>query len=246
MFASSDGDRRARAVRGCLGVTTRRIRVASEGRPRVRGASRIADGVRRDGRRQGDGWNGPGCPLDDGSTTCPGFDHGRSRFFLTAGESRARENPQAVTAAAKALLISCQLYEVTLRPSNLTVTPADPWRSVVLSKIRPWSACEGSRCRRGHHAWLRRGRWWCVGCHVVVRFPGRLSLHLAPVHEYLNRPGMSGDSGLWGGWSHARQQEQALPGWVEDQGGVDVSRDPPRAMSGIGRGWSRSLNWSGS
>ena len=128
MFASSDGDRRARAVRGCLGVTTRRIRVASEGRPRVRGASRIADGVRRGGRRQGDGWNGPCCPLDDGSTTCPGFDHGRSRFFLTAGESRARENPQAVTAAAKALLISCQLDEVTLRPSNLAVTPADPWR----------------------------------------------------------------------------------------------------------------------
>ncbi len=28
----------------------------------------------------------------------------------------------------------------------------------------------------------------------------------------LNRPGMSGDSELWEGWSHARQHEQALPG----------------------------------
>lgn len=29
---------------------------------------------------------------------------------------------------------------------------------------------------------------------------------------WLNRPGMSGDSELWEGWSHARQHEQALPG----------------------------------
>ncbi len=28
----------------------------------------------------------------------------------------------------------------------------------------------------------------------------------------LNRPGMSGDSELWEGWSPARQHEQALPG----------------------------------
>jgi hypothetical protein len=43
--------------------------------------------------------------------------------------------------------------------------------------------------------------------------------------SYLNRPGMSGDSTSWEGWSHVRKYVEALPVGAAGAGGTDGRRD---------------------
>ena len=53
-------------------------------------------------------------------------------------------------------------------------------------------------------------------------------------HPAVNRPGMSGDSDCWEGWSHARRFEEAVSGGVAGAGGADGRRGPSRSRLGVG------------
>ena len=49
---------------------------------------------------------------------------------------------------------------------------------------------------------------------------------IATRYDKLNRPGMSGDSDPWEGWSHVREYVEEVPAGVEGAGGADGRRDP--------------------
>ena len=50
----------------------------------------------------------------------------------------------------------------------------------------------------------------------------------------LNRPGKSGDSGPWEGWSHVRRYVEEVPARAAGAGGADGRRDPGRSRVGVG------------
>jgi hypothetical protein len=94
-------------------------------------------------------------------------------------------------------------------------------------------------------AWRSESFRFSTDPQLVGKVTDVVGLYLNP--RALNRPGKSGDSEPWEGWSHARRYAQAVPACAEGAGGADGRRDPGRSGVGVGGddsgGWP--LRWGG-
>lgn len=89
--------------------------------------------------------------------------------------------------------------------------------------------------RRTYLVYRRRWRTICQRHGLTISQRGKLDVDpLVPDLSSVNRPGMSGDSTSWEGWSHVREYVEALPAGAAGAGGADGRRDQRSARFGVG------------